>query len=94
LSGGRERARIVVSGRVQGVGYRDSARYAAQRLSLTGYVKNLPDRAVEIVAEGERAALEQFVAWARRGPPAARVTSLHVDYGQPTGSYPDFTIAY
>lgn len=65
--------RFVVSGQVQGVGFRYSAMAQARRLGLKGWVANLSDGSVEGVAAGADQALGQFHDWLRRGPPAARV---------------------
>lgn len=65
-----------VSGRVQGVFYRASARDEARRLALTGWIRNLDDGRVEVVAAGTGDALRQFAEWLAAGPPAARVDSL------------------
>jgi len=86
------RATILVTGKVQGVFYRASAMEQAQRLGLAGFVKNLPDGAVEAVVEGTEAAVEQFVAWCKVGPPAARVEELHVRFGPMRGEFRTFTI--
>jgi len=79
------RVTILVSGRVQGVGFRFFTAEAARRLDLCGTVRNLPDGGVEVVAEGERARLEALVAAVRRGPSAARVDDLITVYGAPVG---------
>jgi acylphosphatase len=86
--------RCVVSGRVQGVNYRATARREAQRLGLTGWVRNRDDGAVELEAEGEPAALEALVAWLRRGPPVARVVSLETDWSDAVSGYAGFEIRY
>jgi len=86
--------RAIVRGRVQGVGFRDFVWRRARFLGLSGYVRNLPDgRSVEVVAEGERQALEQLLEYLREGPRAARVDEVEVHWGQPSGGYPDFGIA-
>jgi acylphosphatase len=69
-------ARFLVSGRVQGVFYRASAREQALRLGLTGHAKNLPDGTVEVVACGPAHALDALERWLRQGPPAARVEAV------------------
>lgn len=71
--------RFVVSGQVQGVGFRYSALAQAQRLGLDGWVRNRADGAVEGLARGEAGALEAFRAWLQRGPGAARVEQLQWD---------------
>jgi acylphosphatase len=67
---------LVIRGRVQGVGFRSFALREAQRLGVSGRVRNLADGAVEVEAEGERASLEQLVQALRSGPRSARVASV------------------
>ena len=69
-------ARLVVEGRVQGVGYRFWARDRALELGLRGWVRNRRDGSVELLAMGPLDAIERFVAACLEGPPAARVTSV------------------
>jgi acylphosphatase len=69
-----------VEGRVQGVGFRYFAHDRACALGLAGSVRNLPSGAVEVEAEGPRAALEQLLRDLRQGPPAARVAGVGVDW--------------
>jgi acylphosphatase len=66
-------ARFIVSGRVQGVFYRASARAEALELDVVGYAKNRPDGCVEVLASGSADALDALERWLRRGPPAAQV---------------------
>ncbi|HEX6419073.1 MAG TPA: acylphosphatase [Acidimicrobiales bacterium] len=68
----------VVSGRVQGVWYRESCRREAERLGVGGWVRNRPDGSVELEAEGAPAAVEGLLRWARRGPSRAVVTDVTV----------------
>jgi acylphosphatase len=70
--------RLRIEGLVQGVGYRAAMQDRAQRLGVTGWVRNRRDGSVEAVAQGSAETLERFVAWARQGPSAARVTSVLV----------------
>jgi acylphosphatase len=87
--------RVVVRGRVQGVGYRDFVYMRARFLGLRGYVRNLPDmRSVEVVAEGERGSLEQLLDYLREGPRGARVDALDVTWGEPTRRHTTFGVAY
>ncbi len=74
------RVYIWVSGRVQGVGFRYFTVEQARRLGVGGSVRNLPDGRVEVVAEGDRAALEALVAAVRNGPPGAHVWDVRVDW--------------
>ena len=73
---------VVLSGRVQGVGFRYFALRSAQRLNLHGWVRNLPDGSVEIEAEGTREALERFAEEMQRGPTAARVDDCRIAWGE------------
>jgi len=68
--------KCLVSGRVQGVFYRASARHQAQQLGISGYANNLSDGRVEVLACGEPAAIEQFRDWLSRGPAGARVSGV------------------
>jgi acylphosphatase len=72
------RYRVIVHGRVQGVWFRESTRAHADRLGVNGWVRNLHDGSVEVVAEGDEAAVAQLVAWCRTGPPRATVTGIDV----------------
>lgn len=76
--GSRRRIHGWVSGRVQGVFFRASTRARAQALGLAGWVRNLADGRVEVVAEGEAAAVAQLLAWLHVGPDHAVVTDLTV----------------
>jgi len=86
------RAHVVVHGRVQGVWYRGSMREEAERLGVAGWVRNRPDGTVEAEIEGERADVEALVAWARRGPPGARVSDLSVEWVAPLGARDGFAV--
>lgn len=85
-----KRVQAVVSGRVQGVGYRYFAAHAANRLGLNGSVRNLPGGEVEAIAEGDEAVLQQFLEELREGPSAASVTDLTAAWSEPTGSFERF----
>jgi acylphosphatase len=76
--------RFLVSGRVQGVGFRFFAREAAQLEGLNGWVRNLPDGRVELHVEGEREAVDRLERRIRRGPPASRVDHVDVDDTAPS----------
>ncbi len=89
-----KRAHIWVSGRVQGVYYRATTCDVAKRLRLTGWVRNLPDGRVEIVAEGPEDALKALIDWCWEGPPLARVEDVEVKWEEPTGEYDDFRVRY
>ncbi len=80
-----KRLKITVAGKVQGVFFRGSAREAARRLGLTGFARNQSDGTVYIEAEGEDAALDQFVEWCHRGPSWARVEAVVTAAASPAG---------
>ena len=71
--------RCVVAGRVQGVYYRAATSEEAARLKLDGWVKNLADGRVEVVAAGEPRAVAALARWLWKGPPAARVDAVHIE---------------
>ncbi|GAB2840161.1 hypothetical protein GCM10027277_03880 [Pseudoduganella ginsengisoli] len=70
--------KIIVAGRVQGVGYRYAFAERATELGLAGWVRNRRDGTVEACVQGAAPAIDQVVAWARNGPPAARVDDVQV----------------
>jgi len=86
------RVHLKISGRVQGVYYRASARQEAQKLGLTGWVMNCPGGAVEAVAEGAKNKLEELIAWCHQGPDGARVTSVDVRWEKPENNFYSFSI--
>jgi acylphosphatase len=77
--------RVVVTGQVQGVFFRDSARREARRLGVSGWVRNRHDGAVEAVFEGEPDAVAALVLWCRDGPRHADVEDLRVVHIEPQG---------
>jgi acylphosphatase len=79
------RRRVVVSGRVQGVWFRDSCRREAERHRVAGWVRNRGDGRVEAVFEGEPDAVNALVNWAQHGPPRAQVTAIDVRDEVPAG---------
>lgn len=90
---GLKQIHLRVYGRVQGVFYRAGSQREAKRLGLTGWVKNLPDESVELVAEGDEAEIREFVAWAHHGPGAARVERVEVSWRSYDGELFDFRVA-
>jgi acylphosphatase len=89
------RMRAIVKGIVQGVGFRYFTVYQAQRIGgITGYVRNLRDGNVEVVAEGEREKLEQLLAQLQKGPTGAHVTGVDVFWENPTGEFTNFGIRW
>jgi acylphosphatase len=84
--------RFVVSGRVQGVGFRFFARDAARREGLSGTVRNLDDGDVEVVAEGDEDAIRRFEIALRQGPIGARVDNVQIDLAPASNRLHDFRI--
>lgn len=68
------------------------AREEAKRLQLHGFARNLPDGRVEIVGEGERAALEEMIRWCRKGPRGAMVESVEIEWGKAEGQWNGFWV--
>ncbi|BBL72276.1 acylphosphatase [Methylogaea oryzae] len=86
---------MYIKGRVQGVSFRAAARAHAQSLGVGGYAKNLPGGEVEVLAEGEAAAVDAFVAWCHQGPGLASVQEVSLTEEEvPFGEYDHFAIRY
>jgi acylphosphatase len=88
------RLRAIVHGYVQGVGYRYFARREAAARGLSGSARNLPDGTVEVVAEGQRPALEAFVQALWHGPSAAEVERVECEWGAADGTSSGFGVRY
>ncbi len=89
------RARIIVKGLVQGVGFRYFIYRHAKMLGLRGYVRNLPSgREVEIVVEGDETSIQRLIEVARKGPPLAIVESIEVKWEETRGEFETFTIMF
>ena len=87
-----KRLHLLISGRVQGVLFRQHARAKALELGLTGFAKNLIDSKVEIVIEGPKENIEEFVQWAKSGPSLARVDNVETVEEDYTGESKDFVV--
>lgn len=87
-----ERLRAQLHGRVQGVGCRYSTYERARDLALTGWVANRADRSVELIAEGPRATLEEFLVFLQEGPGAARVTRITTSWEPASGEFAEFDV--
>ena len=88
------RMQAIVHGRVQGVNFRYYTQRRASSLDVTGYVRNVWDGTVEVVAEGPREALEELLAFLRVGPRAAMVTQVDTEWPVPTGAFTHFEVRY
>ena len=92
MSAQPERLHAVVRGQVQGVSFRYYTQAAAQRQSLTGWVRNRRDGTVEVIAEGPRAALEHLLTFLQHGPADARVAAVSPTWSPATGEFRRFDI--
>lgn len=88
------RTRIRISGLVQGVFFRREVTRLARRLDITGWVRNLPDGSVEVVAEGDKQKLDELVKFCWTGPSGARVKDVGVDWSDFKGEFRGFRITH
>jgi acylphosphatase len=88
------RATVIFRGRVQGVNFRAYCADRADALGLHGYVRNLPDGAVEAVFEGDRPGIEACIEWNKSSQPNARVDSVEVTWAEPEGGFRGFHIRH
>jgi len=88
------RARVVIEGRVQGVFFRDSTRQEAQRLGVTGWVRNRRDGSVEALLEGEEEKVRALIRWCEQGPPLAQVRRVSVAWEDYQGEFKGFRIGW
>ena len=88
------RAHIFVSGKVQGVFFRQKTRQQAENLGVKGWVKNLDDGKVEAVFEGEKEEVETLVAFCKKGPKGAIVKGFKLDWEEFSGEFDDFEVVY
>jgi acylphosphatase len=91
---GNKRIRLVIEGRVQGVWFRDSTRAEAQRLGVTGWVRNRRDGTVEVLAEGPEDRVQELVRWCHQGPSFARVSRVHESEEPYQGEFQAFNIVF
>ncbi len=89
-----KRVHIIISGRVQGVFFRFNTRDLANNLGLTGYVKNLYNGDVEVVAEGNEEKLNRLIEFCKKGPESASVTNTKIKYGKAANEFSDFEVRY
>ncbi len=89
-----KRIHAIIHGRVQGVFFRDYTQRQAQTLNLTGWVKNLPDRTVEAVFEGEPSKVDAMLNWLHTGSPSSKVNQVYSREEEATETYESFVIRY
>jgi acylphosphatase len=90
----KARAHVFVSGRVQGVFFRQETQEVALRFNVTGWVRNTNDDRVEAIFEGEKESVERLVEFCKRGPPYAHVTKVEVAWEDYVGEFESFRIRY
>ena len=90
----KARVHILISGEVQGVFFRSNTRDFANGLGLKGWVRNLTDGRVEVVAEGEKSLLERLIEFCRKGPPGANVENLEIEWEENKDEFEGFDIRY
>ena len=84
----------IVSGRVQGVGFRYFTQDIAKSLNIKGFVRNLPDGTVEVYAQADKKSLEKFLEYLKKGPPLAKVENIKYEFLDKEGGFKDFEIRY
>ena len=90
----KAKVHIFVSGLVQGVFFRSETENKAKELDLFGWVRNLADDRVEILAEGEKEKLEKLIEWTKKGSDSAKVDGLEIDWQEYKGEFRDFETRY
>lgn len=95
MSGNKKtRAHVFVSGRVQGVYFRQNTKQVATRHKVTGWVRNLSDGRVEAVFEGDDMDVNEVIEWCHVGPPKAKVEDVNVKFQKYTGEFAGFSVNY
>lgn len=90
----KARIHVLISGRVQGVFFRQNTLKRAKFLDLVGWVKNTEDGKVEAVFEGEKEKIGKIIEWLKIGPPLAKVENVEIEWEEPKGEFLDFEIRY
>ena len=85
---------VIISGRVQGVWFRASTKQQAEKLGLTGWVRNISSGQVEAVFEGESDKLDEMIKWCHKGPSLSKVENVEIKKQTPTDAFDDFSIRY
>ena len=90
----KTRAHVFVTGKVQGVYFRQNTKQVADRHGVSGWVRNLTDGRVEAVFEGDEMNVNEVIEWCHVGPPKAKVDDVSVKFEKHTGEFADFTVNY
>jgi len=89
-----KRIQIIISGRVQGVWFRHNTNIAGNKLGLKGFVRNLPDGNVEVIAEGNEEKIQQMINFCKTGPEGSYVEDVKIKYEKPKSEFKTFSIRY
>lgn len=89
-----KRIHLIISGDVQGVWFRHNTNIVGNKLGLRGFVRNLPNGNVEVVAEGDENKLEELIEFCKRGPIGAHVDNVDIKYEESNGEFDTFSISY
>lgn len=90
----KKRAHVLISGRVQGVFFRENTQRKAKKFKIGGWIKNLPDDRVEAVFEGDKKSVEKIVNWVKNGPILAKVKSVDIEWQEYRGEFTGFETRY
>lgn len=88
------RIHVLVSGKVQGVFFRANTRHVASQMGLKGYVKNLQDGSVEVVAEGRKNVLDDFIEFCKKGPKGSEIENVDVRWDKPKNEFKAFDVRF
>ncbi len=88
----KTRAHVLVSGTVQGVFFRESTRKMAEKMNVSGWIRNLPDGRVEALFEGDEENVKKILEWAKEGPPSAKVEDIGIHYEEYEGESRGFRV--
>lgn len=91
---GKKALHAIIEGRVQGVNFRMATYHAADKLGVSGWVRNKPDGSVEAFFEGDAESVDEIIKWCHKGPPMASVKNVKLSEDVYTGRYRDFTVRY
>ncbi len=88
------RVHLMISGQVQGVFFRTNTRHTANELGLKGWVRNLPNGMVEVLAEGRKPSLDKLIEFCRNGPSGANVENIEIKWEKPSYEFDNFEVRY
>ncbi len=87
-----KRVELLISGAVQGVGFRYHTYQKARQLQVVGWVRNLPDGRVQVLAEGESDIIDQLISELKSGPSFSQVQNIEIEWSEPTGQHSSFEV--